>query len=305
MALSYRAHGNLSGSHLNVASNVASNVVGITDSISSACQNGAMNRRNQPLPIMPRVLLVLAIWMLALLISACSTSIEFSKPVSQQARNTNMSVQTDVAHDPQQKKIRFFATLKPLVISENSRILQLREKLLEFRGKPALSSRQQVWLKQVAAQYGLTLDGAPDYQQWQALLARVDIVPLEMALAQAANESGWGESRFAREANNYFGQWCYKKGCGVIPKRRNPGAIHEVRRFDNARASVRAYLQNINTAKAYADFRNIRQSLRVQSRPLDAQLLASGLKSYSERGMAYVRTIRSMIRSNRKLIASS
>jgi Bax protein len=122
---------------------------------------------------------------------------------------------------------------------------------------------------------------------------------------QAANESAWGRSRFARQGNNYFGQWCYRKGCGIVPARRVPGATHEVRRFASVAESVRAYMNNINRSSAYADFRNIRRSLRVQSKPLDAERLAYGLKSYSERGMAYVHVIRSMIRSNRVLISRS
>jgi len=157
----------------------------------------------------------------------------------------------------------------------------------------------------VAGEYGVKVSSQPTYDAWQSLLARVDIIPLEMALVQAANESAWGQSRFAQQGNNYFGQWCYKKGCGMVPKQRVAGATHEIRRFANVRQSVRAYVQNINTSPAYAEFRTIRHSLRVQSRPLDAYVLAVGLKSYSERGMAYVRTIQSMIRSNRTLIRQS
>ncbi len=133
----------------------------------------------------------------------------------------------------------------------------------------------------------------------------VDVIPLEMALVQAANESAWGQSRFARDANNYFGQWCYEKGCGLVPLKRTAGATHEVKSFATANLSVRAYMKNINTSRAYAEFRDIRRDLRHQHRTLDAELLAMGLKSYSERGMAYVKVIQTMIRSNRKLIQSA
>ena len=133
----------------------------------------------------------------------------------------------------------------------------------------------------------------------------VDIIPLEMALVQAANESAWGQSRFARDANNYFGQWCYDKGCGLVPLKRASGATHEVRSFATPNLSVRAYMKNINASRAYAEFRDMRRDLRDQHRTLDAELLAMGLKSYSERGMAYVKVIQTMIRSNRKLIQSA
>ena len=204
-----------------------------------------------------------------------------------------------------QKKQQFFARMKPIVVSENNRILQLRQQIMHLKAAPRLNRQQQAWLAHVTNNYGLTLPSQPDYDQWQALLSRVDIIPLEMALVQAANESAWGKSRFARQGNNYFGQWCYKKGCGMVPKQRAAGASHEVRRFDNVRQSVRAYLRNINTSPAYAEFRSIRHSLRVQSKPLNAHVLVVGLKSYSERGMDYVRTIQSMIRSNHALIQSS
>jgi len=183
--------------------------------------------------------------------------------------------------------------------------MQLRQHIMQLKATAHLNRQQQGWLAHVANNYGLTLAAQPDYAQWQALLSRVDIIPLEMALVQAANESAWGQSRFAKQGNNYFGQWCYNKGCGMVPSQRAAGASHEVRRFANVRQSVRAYLRNINTSPAYAEFRNIRHSLRVQSKPLDAHVLVVGLKSYSERGMAYVRTIQSMIRSNRALIRQS
>jgi len=232
-----------------------------------------------------------------LALSACSTG--------------NHSAQTSAlntvapANCAQQKKQRFFTFLKPVVKSENARILQQREKLLSLKSESRLSGRELARLTKLAAEYDLAITGQPSSSDWKKLLARVDIVPVEMALVQAANESAWGTSRFAKQGHNYFGQWCYQKGCGMVPKHRAAGATHEVQRFDSANHAVRAYMHNINTTRAYADFRNIRQNLRVHKRPLDAEVLVAGLKSYSERGMAYVRTIQSMIRSNRALIRQS
>ncbi len=239
---------------------------------------------------------------MALLMSACTTSIQF---VRQPELSKSMTVQPPAAHAYSSKKAQFFAHLKPIVVSENVRILRLRQKITDLKAKTTLNRRQSAWLQRIGASYGVRISAQPAYEQWQQLLDRVDIVPLEMALAQAANESAWGQSRFARQGNNYFGQWCYQKGCGLVPKQRAAGAHHEVRRFTSPAQSVRAYLHNINSSAAYAEFRAIRHSLRVQSKPLDAQRLAVGLKSYSERGMAYVRTIQTMIRSNRQLILSS
>jgi len=240
-----------------------------------------------------------------MLMAACSTNIQFSTQVESTRKTVTQHAKLPAKASVSQKKQQFFSYLKPIVLSENKRMMQLRQRIMDIKKEPALKPQQQVWLHQIAADYGVTVSAQPSYEQWQALLSRVDIIPVEMALVQAANESAWGQSRFARQGNNYFGQWCYKKGCGMVPKQRAANAKHEVRRFDSPRQSVRAYVQNINTSPAYAEFRNIRHSLRVQSRPLDAHVLAVGLKSYSGRGMAYVRTIQSMIRSNRNLIRQS
>jgi len=246
-------------------------------------------------------LFTLSIWLPAMLMSACSTNIQLSAGLEKSGPVPQLPVHTSTS----QKKQQFFATMKPIVLSENKRILSLRQKIIRLKAASRLNSQQQAWLQQLAGEYGVTVSSQPSYNAWQSLLARVDIIPLEMALVQAANESAWGQSRFAQQGNNYFGQWCYTTGCGLVPKQRAPGASHEVRRFASVRQSVRAYLKNINTAPAYAGFRSIRHSLRVQSKPLDAQVLVVGLKSYSERGMAYVKTIQSMIRSNRALIRQS
>lgn len=203
------------------------------------------------------------------------------------------------------RKAAFFASMKPVVMRENDRIRALRQELFAIRALRSPGREKIARLAKVASDYQLLLKGKPDAAFWNELLVRVDEVPLEMALVQAANESAWGSSRFAREGNNYFGQWCFKKGCGLVPNQRAADATHEVRRFAGVDESVRAYMYNINTSAAYAEFRSIRHSLRVQSRPLDAESLVYGLRSYSELGMTYVEMIRAMIRTNRELIADS
>ncbi len=117
-------------------------------------------------------------------------------------------------------------------------------------------------------------------------------------------ESAWGTSRFAREGRNYFGQWCFKEGCGLVPLKRNKNASHEVRRFNSAQESVRAYLHNLNTNRAYREFRELRYNLRVEKSPLDADILAEGLSRYSEKGMRYVRNLRMLMRDNAQGLAS-
>ena len=116
---------------------------------------------------------------------------------------------------------------------------------------------------------------------------------------QAANESAWGTSRFARIGLNFFGQWCYKKGCGMVPRRRNSEAEHEVAAFKSVRAAVSSYFKNINTHNAYKELRTIREDLRAQQKPILATKLTYGLMSYSERGEAYIEELNTMINQNR------
>lgn len=117
-------------------------------------------------------------------------------------------------------------------------------------------------------------------------------------LAQAAKESGWGTSRFAREGNNYFGIWCFFKGCGVTPLRRDAGRSHEVAIFDSVEQGLRYYIRAINTHVAYDGMRDLRAEKRRNNKALAGVTLASRLERYSERGMAYVREVQSMIRYN-------
>jgi len=160
-----------------------------------------------------------------------------------------------------------------------------------------LSKKQASDIKKILKLYRLpeTLDTLTLTQA----LRRVDIIPKELALMQAANESAWGTSRFARIGLNFFGQWCYKKGCGMVPRRRNNEAEHEVAAFKSVRAAVTSYFRNINTHNAYKQLRSIREDLRAQQKPIKATKLTLGLMSYSERGEAYIEELNTMINQNR------
>lgn len=136
------------------------------------------------------------------------------------------------------------------------------------------------------------------YEMVKELMRRVDVIPTSLVLAQAANESGWGTSRFAREGNNIFGQWCFDEGCGLVPNARGEDASHEVRAFASVDAAVRAYFRNLNTHPSYEDLRTLRASMRMQGLPLNSMVLARGLTRYSERGMDYVKELQDMIRIN-------
>ena len=201
------------------------------------------------------------------------------------------------------KKQQFFDFLEDYIVTENTLILQLREQLLKradivIEGI-ALSSREREWMLELAQSYGLKVAQSSDREIANELVLRVDVIPVSLALAQAANESAWGTSRFVLEGYNIFGQWCYEEGCGMVPQRRISGATHEVRRFDSIAASVKAYLNNINSHNLYAYLRELRAFMRNQQQILDPMVLAYGLGRYSERGEHYVDEIQNIIIQNK------
>jgi len=202
-----------------------------------------------------------------------------------------------------EKKQLFFLSLLPMVLMTNDAILQQRRELLTLfeqhdRGIP-LTHGQRRRLKEIASNYKIRKDPLTNLGARDRLLKRVDIIPPSMVLAQAANESGWGSSRFARNGNNLFGEWSFSAGTGMIPQRRPEGERYEVRRFSSLFESVRSYMLNINTHWAYQSLRNRRAQLRAEGLPLLGVDLAQGLKLYSTRGEAYVEEIRTIIRQNR------
>lgn len=209
--------------------------------------------------------------------------------------------------DTRDKKQAFFQFLAPLVQAENAIIEEQRIDLLaiyeRWQQQPTqLSDDDREFLQQLAAQYRAPFDVRPESQMFALLLRRVDVVPETLVLVQAANESGWGTSRFARDGLNFFGQWCFSDGCGLVPEDRPEGMSHEVRRFQSVNASIRAYLRNINTHPAYVELRLLREQRRAEGLDIRALDLTPGLLAYSERGEAYIEELNAMIRVNRPII---
>ncbi len=207
--------------------------------------------------------------------------------------------------DVSEKKRAFFSYLRPYIKRENSRILSLREQLLEIRDKKEknlrLSTEEYAFLYSLYDEFRMEVEET-DMESFTELLKRVDILPESLVLMQAANESAWGTSRFAVEGYNFFGQWCFREGCGLIPQDRLEGAVHEVARFSNPGASIKSYFYNLNTFHTYSELREIRAGLRYEHRPVRGETLAGGLGSYSERGEDYIAEISGMIRFNRRLM---
>ncbi len=202
---------------------------------------------------------------------------------------------------PQRKKA-FIAFLKLGVEFINARIQSTRERIQSLESKERLSTEDKDFLKHIAKLFDLPVSVNGFSNIWfSELLKRVDIIPLELVLSQAAIESSWGTSRFAREGNNYFGQWCYEPNCGMVPSARPSGRTYEVKTFADPYDSIRAYFMNVNTNYAYVPLRDLREILRRSNKPLSGYELASGLELYSQRGEAYVLELQEIIRYNQSL----
>ena len=202
----------------------------------------------------------------------------------------------DVPSVATRKRI-FIKAVLPVVLRVNEDILAARQRLQELRavldGGMSLTDEQRDWLYQMAERY------EADPYDWDAFMARVDIVPPSLAIAQAAEESGWGTSRFAREGNALFGQYTYKASHGMLPEERANGRRHLIRAYSSLVEGVRSYMHNLNYHRAYGEFRAARKWLRGHAKPMDGHALAGELIRYSERGAAYVETIRHIIRANK------
>ena len=206
----------------------------------------------------------------------------------------------------QQRKEMFFSYLKPLLEKENAKILYDRRFVIRCyalceKGSE-LDSKSNNRLKSIAQKYKINKDSFTTEEDYKELLLRVDAIPIQLALVQAANESAWGTSYFAKEGNNIFGQWCFKKGCGLVPRNRPEGETYEVAVYESIPESIAAYMNNLNTNRAYSYFRNLRYQFRQENKPVDPNKVALGLQKYSGIGMEYVDILRMMLKNNKNLL---
>ena len=196
------------------------------------------------------------------------------------------------------RKQAFFEYLRPIVRYQNERIAEDREWLINATesGPPNWFERRR--LRDLAAKYRIDMEAVGLEETIELLRRRVDAVPESLVLIQAAKESGWGSSRFAREGNALFGQRCYEEGCGIVPGARSVKSTFEVESFETAADSVESYIRNLNTHERYIGMRRARQQIRQRGDKPSGIELASHLDDYSERGPEYVAEIQSMIRQN-------
>jgi uncharacterized FlgJ-related protein len=203
------------------------------------------------------------------------------------------------------KKRIFFRGLAPLVLRSNELILRHRDRAAELRAR--LDSGEEIgvvdmrWLAQLAVRYGVVRDESAnlDSAVLDELMARVDAVPVSLALGQCAEESGWGTSRFAAEGNALFGQWSWS-GKGIKPEQQREGmGDYRIAAFETPLHSVMAYMMNLNTHAAYAKLRARRAEMRANGERLSGWELAESLDKYSERGQAYVESLHGIMRVNK------
>ncbi len=189
------------------------------------------------------------------------------------------------------RKNLFIQIILPLVLEENNLILLDRKRLFSILNKNNNSKKEINWLNNKFKQYGVLNKDIP------TLKVRMDIIPVSLAIAQAAKETGWGTSRFALEGNALFGQWTWS-GDGIKPAGAESDAKHKVMKFKVLKASVRAYQRNLNTHSSYKKFRQLRAQLRDDSEKLDSLLLADQLDNYAQTGDEYTKILKQIINQN-------
>ncbi len=192
----------------------------------------------------------------------------------------------DEYEDPKERKMAFFEYLLPAINEHNEKIIETRGRLIhgDVSGEELLELKKRYKVGNNA-----------DISE---LLNSIDIVPASLVLAQAAMESNWGRSRFAKYYHNFFGLWCFTKGCGVIPLERDKKAKHEVAKFSSLDKAIKYYMLSINRNSSYDILRLIRKHKRDNNLPITGIGLSEGLDGYAEIGYDYVETIQQIIRFN-------
>ena len=193
--------------------------------------------------------------------------------------------------DTKKRKDLFIQIILPLIIKENHYIKLDRNKLFNILNKNKNTKEEKIWLNSKFKQYGVV------NKDLSTLKVRMDEIPISLAIAQAAKETGWGTSRFAQEGNALFGQWTWS-GEGIKPLAADDNSTHKVMKFKILQASVRAYQRNLNTHSSYKDFRSNRAQLRDEGKKLDSMILTKYLDKYAETGKEYVRVLQQIIKQN-------
>ncbi len=197
----------------------------------------------------------------------------------------------DEIKDTKLKKETFIKIVLPLVVAENDKILNDKIKLKRITSKKMTTDKEKSWLRLKLREYKVKNSDIAELDK------RMDIIPVSIALAQAAKESGWGTSRFALEGNAIFGQWTWT-GQGIEPLNKGKHEGHKILRFPILRASVKAYKNNLNTHKGYSEFREKRFSYRKRNKSIKGLNLTETLDRYAQTGKEYTEILEQIIKQN-------
>ena len=197
----------------------------------------------------------------------------------------------DEIKDTKLKKETFIKIVLPLVVAENDKILDDKIKLKRITSKKMTTDKEKSWLRLKLREYKVKNSDITELDK------RMDIIPVSIALAQAAKESGWGTSRFALEGNAIFGQWTWT-GQGIEPLNKGKHENHKILRFPILRASVKAYKNNLNTHKGYAEFREKRYTFRKRNKSIKGLNLTDTLDRYAQTGKEYTDILEQIIKQN-------
>ncbi|MDC3101883.1 glucosaminidase domain-containing protein [Candidatus Pelagibacter sp.] len=189
------------------------------------------------------------------------------------------------------RKEMFIKIVLPLIVKENNKVRIDRKRLFIILSKNSNTDIEKKWLEKKYKQYGVRKNDL------STLKVRMDEIPVSLAIAQAAKETGWGTSRFALKGNALFGQWTWS-GDGLKPKNAEKGEEHKVMKFHSLQLSVRAYLRNLNTHSSYKSLRKARTELRNRNKPLDSIVLSNHLDKYAETGNEYIEVLQKIISQN-------
>jgi len=215
-------------------------------------------------------------------------------------RNTKLVKPVDIGLLPNEiksidntkkRKEMFIKIVLPLIVKENNKIRIDRKRLFTILNRNSNTDIEKKWLEKKYKQYGVRQNDL------LTLKIRMDEIPVSLAIAQAAKETGWGTSRFALKGNALFGQWTWS-GEGLKPKNAEKGEEHKVMKFHNLQLSVRAYLRNLNTHSSYKNLRKVRTKLRDKNKPLDSLVLSNHLDKYAETGAEYIEVLQKIITQN-------
>ncbi len=204
---------------------------------------------------------------------------------------TLLPAEIKMIENTKQRKDFFIQIVLPLILQENNNIKLDRKRLFSIINKSNNTELEKKWLKKKYKQYGVSSSDL------STLKIRMDEIPVSLAIAQAAKETGWGTSRFAQEGNALFGQWTWS-GEGLKPKDADQNKGHKVMKFNVLQASVRAYQRNLNTHSSYKNLRQARAELRDRGIALDSLVLVKFLNEYAETGEKYVEVLTKIIKQN-------